>query len=106
MRLPLSPFQLNIANPASGAQKQLKVEEDSKLRAFYDKRIAAEVAGDVLGDVSVHLVQKRDFSLLAHPLRLPAPSLTLSLSLCFLERRNGRATCSKLRAGMTRTASV
>eukprot|EP00216_Chloropicon_sp_CCMP2111_P003458 CAMPEP_0198238930 /NCGR_PEP_ID=MMETSP1446-20131203/4463_1 /TAXON_ID=1461542 ORGANISM="Unidentified sp, Strain CCMP2111" /NCGR_SAMPLE_ID=MMETSP1446 /ASSEMBLY_ACC=CAM_ASM_001112 /LENGTH=245 /DNA_ID=CAMNT_0043921433 /DNA_START=50 /DNA_END=787 /DNA_ORIENTATION=+ len=43
-------MKLNIANPASGAQKQLKVEEDSKLRAFYDKRIAAEVAGDVLGD--------------------------------------------------------
>jgi len=43
-------MKVNIANPASGAQKQIKVEEDSKLRAFYDKRLAAEVPGDVLGD--------------------------------------------------------
>merc|ERR1712224_1137399 len=43
-------MKVNIANPASGAQKQIKVEEDSKLRAFYDKRLAAEVPGEVLGD--------------------------------------------------------
>merc|ERR1711959_266792 len=42
--------QVNIACPSTGAQKQIKVEEDSKLRAFYDKRLAAEVDGAVLGD--------------------------------------------------------
>uniref|UniRef100_A0A7S2Z203 40S ribosomal protein S6 n=1 Tax=Chloropicon laureae TaxID=464258 RepID=A0A7S2Z203_9CHLO len=43
-------MKINVANPATGAQKQFKVEEDNKLRAFYDKRLAAEVPGDVLGD--------------------------------------------------------
>jgi small subunit ribosomal protein S6e len=42
--------QINIANPATGAQKKLEIEDESKLRAFYDKRIAAEVDGAALGD--------------------------------------------------------
>merc|ERR1711959_494803 len=42
--------QVNIACPSTGAQKQIKVVEDSKLRAFYDRRLAAEVDGAVLGD--------------------------------------------------------
>merc|ERR1711934_1114646 len=43
-------MKVNVACPSTGAQKQIKVDEDSKLRAFYDKRLAAEVPGDVLGD--------------------------------------------------------
>merc|ERR1712048_441330 len=43
-------MKVNVACPSTGAQKQIKVEEDSKLRAFYDKRLAAEVDGAVLGD--------------------------------------------------------
>merc|ERR1711904_483730 len=43
-------MKVNIACPSTGAQKQIKVDEDSKLRAFYDKRLAAEVPGEVLGD--------------------------------------------------------
>jgi len=42
--------QLNIAYPATGCQKVIEVDDDRKLRAFYDKRISAEVAGDDLGD--------------------------------------------------------
>merc|ERR1719472_570334 len=43
-------MKVNIACPSTGSQKQIKVEEDSKLRCFYEKRLAAEVDGAVLGD--------------------------------------------------------
>lgn len=41
---------MNIANPATGCQKQVKIDEESALRPFYDKRIAAEVTADSLGE--------------------------------------------------------
>jgi len=43
-------LQLNVANPATGAQKMIDIEDEKKLRAFYDKRLAQEVEGDALGD--------------------------------------------------------
>jgi len=43
-------MKLNIASPATGAQKLIEVEDDRRLRAFMDKRMSAEVSGDSLGD--------------------------------------------------------
>jgi len=43
-------MKLNISNPSTGGQKIIEVEDETKLRAFYDKRISHEVEGDVLGD--------------------------------------------------------
>ncbi|KAI9008597.1 ribosomal protein S6e-domain-containing protein [Hyaloraphidium curvatum] len=43
-------MKLNIAFPVSGAQKCLEVDDERKLRIFYDKRISAEVPADALGD--------------------------------------------------------
>jgi len=43
-------MKLNIANPATGAQKLVEVEDEHKVRVFYEKRISQEVEGDSLGD--------------------------------------------------------
>jgi small subunit ribosomal protein S6e len=43
-------MKLNIAFPAAGSQKLIDVDDERKLRVFYDKRIAQEVDGDALGD--------------------------------------------------------
>jgi len=43
-------MKLNISFPATGCQKLIEVDDEKKLRPFYDKRISAEVGADSLGD--------------------------------------------------------
>ncbi|ORZ03291.1 40S ribosomal protein S6-B [Syncephalastrum racemosum] len=43
-------MKLNIANPATGCQKLIEIEDERRLRAFMDKRMSQQVAGDSLGD--------------------------------------------------------
>jgi len=43
-------MKFNISNPATGAQKVLEIEDERKLRNVYDKRIAAEVDGESIGE--------------------------------------------------------
>jgi len=43
-------MKLNISYPVTGGQKMIEVEDEKKLRAFYDKRISHEVEGENLGD--------------------------------------------------------
>ena len=43
-------FQLNISYPATGCQKLLEIDDAKEIRPFYEKRMAAEVPADHLGD--------------------------------------------------------
>ncbi|XP_046553792.1 40S ribosomal protein S6-like [Haliotis rubra] len=43
-------MKLNIAYPATGCQKLIEVDDEKKLRPFYDKRMSAEVTAENLGD--------------------------------------------------------
>jgi len=43
-------MKLNISFPATGAQKCIEIDDEKKLRALYDKRMAQEVMGEDLGE--------------------------------------------------------
>lgn len=43
-------MKINMANAATGQQKVIEVEDEHKLLTYYEKRMGAEVPGDVLND--------------------------------------------------------
>ncbi|KAG7700231.1 hypothetical protein KL930_000919 [Ogataea haglerorum] len=43
-------MKLNIAYPANGTQKSIDIDDEHKLRAFYEKRMGQEVEGDAVSD--------------------------------------------------------
>lgn len=43
-------MKLNISYPATGCQKLFEIEDEHKVRIFYDKRMGTEVLADTLGD--------------------------------------------------------
>jgi small subunit ribosomal protein S6e len=43
-------MKFNISYPVTGLQKKIEVDDDKKLRAFYDRKMGHEIDGEVLGD--------------------------------------------------------
>jgi len=43
-------MKLNISYPPTGAQKCIEIDDEKKLRAFYDKRMSQEVNGEEVGE--------------------------------------------------------
>jgi len=43
-------MKLNFSYPLNGTQKTVEIDDERKLRIFYDKRMGTEVEGDALGD--------------------------------------------------------
>jgi small subunit ribosomal protein S6e len=43
-------MKLNISFPATGCQRLIEVDDEKKLRTFYEKRMAQEVSAECLGD--------------------------------------------------------
>jgi len=41
--------RLNISYPKTGAQKKLEIDDEKKLRGFYEQQMSREVSGDCLG---------------------------------------------------------
>jgi len=90
-------MKLNIANPATGQQKLINVEDERRYRIFYEKRMSQEVAADPLGDEFKGYIlritggnDKQGFPmkqgvLLPHRVRL----LLSKGHSCYHEKRNG-----------------
>jgi small subunit ribosomal protein S6e len=43
-------MKFNIADPSTGGQKIIEVDEEKHIRPFFDRRMGQEIEGDVLGD--------------------------------------------------------
>jgi small subunit ribosomal protein S6e len=86
-----------ISFPATGCQKLIEVDDENKLRHFYDKRMSAEVEGDILGeDFKGYTFRisggndKQGFAMKQGILRADRVRLLVGKGhSCFRERRSG-----------------
>lgn len=90
-------MKLNISYPATGCQKVIDIEDEAKLRPFFDKRISHEIEGDTLGDDFKGYVfkitggnDKQGFAMLQGVLTAARVSLLFTNGMkCFRPRKRG-----------------
>merc|ERR1712045_885885 len=47
---PYSEMKFNIADPRSGGQKKVEIDDESKIRPFFERRMGQEIEGEVMGE--------------------------------------------------------
>jgi small subunit ribosomal protein S6e len=101
-------MKLNIANPSTGRQKLIDIEDEKKVRVFYDKRLGAEVSGDDLGDQFKGYVfkitggnDKQGFPMMQGVLSNQRVSLLLDKNnKCYRPRRTGERKRKSVRGAV------
>jgi small subunit ribosomal protein S6e len=91
-------MKINIAYPATGGQKVISIDDEKKLRIFYDKRMSQEVNGEDLGEEFAGFIfkisggnDKQGFAMKQGILSNGRVRLLMSKGMsCFRERREGQ----------------
>merc|ERR1712174_112667 len=63
-------MKINIANPATGQQKTFEIDDEHKVKHFYEKRISHEVPADPLGGEDKQGFSMKQGVLVRHRVRL------------------------------------
>lgn len=90
-------MKVNLSNPKTGQQKVIECEDEHKIMAYYEKRMGAEVPGDILGDEfkgSIFSISggndRQGFPMMQGVLSGQRVRLLFKKGMpCYRERRNG-----------------
>ena len=107
-------MKLKISFLATGCQKLIEVDDECKLRTFYEKRMATEVAADALGEewkgYVVHISggnDKQGFPMKQGVLTHGRVRLLLSKGhSCYRPRRTGERSANQFRVALWMPISV
>jgi len=102
-------MKLNIANPSTGAQKLVELEDEQKMRIFYDHKISTEIDADPLGEewkgYRLKITggnDKQGFPMMQGVLVNHRVRLLLDLnSKCYRPRRSGERVRKSVRGAIT-----